>query len=84
MARERSRTPALGKGQCGYCGAEAVPLPDCAVPTRAELAAAPYATTCVRSPRWRWCPRTWFFAAWYGPGEPPATIPGTPFPGVPS
>lgn len=83
MARDRSLTPALGRGQCGYCGGEAVPLPDCAVPNRDQLHSKPWVDNCITAPRWRWCPRTELFCCWYGPGEPPESIPGLSLAAVP-
>lgn len=74
--RARNETPALGLGQCGYCGGIVVPIPNTAIPTREQLESFPWNANCVTSPRWRWCRRKLFFACWYGKGEPPATIPG--------
>lgn len=82
--RDRSKTPPLGVfGSCGWCGGEVIAIPECAVPSREQLLSKPYKQYCVFSRRWRWCHRQFFFAAWFGPGEPPESMPGMALPGVP-
>ena len=79
----RDLTPPLGLGQCGFCGGDVVPIPNCTVPTRKQLQLKPWADHCITSPRWRWCPKTELFACWYGPGEPPESIPGASLSAIP-
>jgi hypothetical protein len=80
---DRSLTPPLGLAACGWCGGEAIPIPNTAVPRREQLHGHPWNKHCITSPRWRWCWRTDFFCCWYGPGEPPESIPGVSLSAVP-